>query len=215
MGRITLLPHWVLTNVRPGFYDTDSGTTIEQTAKVYTAMRELQSDYNKFVDEVNKCITDFVSGINKDQECFEKKIVKLIHDYIIMLDSKIAHQDRVIEENVIYIKNNIGSEVIRVINEMKESGELAQIIGDTLEGLATSVNDLVSTTSKLEEDTENLISKVSSLEQTNINVEDRVSELEGTTNGFENRISTLESKNIEYNYDSENESITFILKGGN
>ena len=55
---IKKLPHWVITNKKPGFYDTDSGSTIEQTAQVYRKMNELVVEYNAFVDETNKFIEE-------------------------------------------------------------------------------------------------------------------------------------------------------------
>lgn len=186
MGRITLLPHWVLTNVRPGFYDTDSGTTIEQTAKVYAAMRELQTDYNKFVDEVNKCITDFVDSINKDQEEFEIKITKIIHDYIKTLDLKIAHQDRLIEESIVYIKENLKESVIQVVNEMKDSGELE-------ESILNSFN--------------NIELRVSALESDNCYTYDEVNETLAL-NMKENNVNTLYVNNVtNYSIDEPNEQV--------
>lgn len=184
MERITLLPHWVLTNVRPGFYDTDSGTTIEQTAKVYRAMRELQSDYNKFVDEINTCITEFVDSINKDQEEFEEEITKIIHDYIKTLDLKIAHQDRVIEESIVYIKENITDGVRQVLTEMKESGELAEVI-------TSSIDEMVSRITTIEADVNTNKSDIETIKSD---------------------IDLLKGKNLINSYDSLTESLTIEYK---
>ena len=77
MGRINLLPHWHLTNPQPAFYDLESATAVDMVAKVYGAMRELQSDYNNCVDEINKTIKEFISSTEKNQECFMNKITKI------------------------------------------------------------------------------------------------------------------------------------------
>lgn len=79
---IKKLPHWVVNDNRPAFYDTESATAIEQTAKLYGAMSEV-------IDEVNKKIEEFmrlqlrVEDIEKwlmhlDTEGFEEIIKKYI-----------------------------------------------------------------------------------------------------------------------------------------
>ena len=143
--RINLLPLWLLPNTKPAFYDIESDTAIEMVGKVYNAMRELQTDYNKFVLETNQTIADFILGINTDQDEFEQKIVKLVHDYIIMLDSKIAHQDRKIDETIVYIKENLQTAITEVISEMKETGEFDEAVLNALNNIETRITNLENT----------------------------------------------------------------------
>lgn len=124
IDRIKLLPHWCITDKHPAFYDTESVTVIEQTARLYAAMRTLQEDYNKYVDEVNKVIEEFINTSNADQEEFENKITTIVHNYIEMLDEKIKIQDKEIEEFGLYMKNNIESTANGLIKEMLASGEI-------------------------------------------------------------------------------------------
>lgn len=142
MKRIPQLPHWCLTDLHPAFYDTESLTVVDQTAKLYGKMSELIDDYNNFANEVNKTIIDFVTGVNTDQEEFEKSINELVHNYIILIDSKIAHQDRVIEENITYIRNNISDGITQIINEMKENGEFDDAITEAFDSLSSRVEVL-------------------------------------------------------------------------
>lgn len=144
MNRIELLPIWTLSDGIPSVYDTTSGTYQEMVAKVYGAMRTLQLDYNSFANVVNEAITRFITDTNSDQEKFKNEINKIVHDYIVMIDTKIAHQDKVIEENIAFVKNNLASEVTKVINEMKDSGELDIIIGDAIGGLGERITDIES-----------------------------------------------------------------------
>lgn len=123
--KIKLLPNWVITDKYPAFYDTESATAIEQTAKLYGAMRELQESYNKFVASVNTTITAFINDVNADQEEFECKITKIVHDYIAMLDEKIKQQDQVIEDSIIYVKNNIEESATEIINQAITNGKIA------------------------------------------------------------------------------------------
>lgn len=153
------LPNWCLTNRKPGFYDTESATAVEQTAKLYRSMQELIDECNTFTEQLQLELDTFTAATDKNYEEFEANINKIMHDYIAMIDIKVAKQDQIIEENITYIRENINDGVTQIIGEMKESGELDEIIGDTLDGIETRVNTLENTeyTLDLEEGTENLI----------------------------------------------------------
>lgn len=147
--RINNLPNWCIPDSNPAFYDTDSKSVLDQTAKLYGIIKKLVADYNDYAKELDSGMDNFEEEIKKLQSEFEEKIIKLVHDYIHMLDGKLKNQDKVIEDNITYIKNNIGSEVNRIINEMKESGEIEALIADALDGinerltvLETDVNGL-------------------------------------------------------------------------
>lgn len=92
------LPLWVVPNSRPGFYDTESATTIEQTAKVYKAMQDLITEYNTFATNVNKIIEDFISGSNEEYNTFKIAIRQEFQDFIDVIDLKIAEQDKIISD---------------------------------------------------------------------------------------------------------------------
>ena len=67
---IKKLPHWVLSNPSPSFYETEGGTVLEQTAKVYGKMNELIDSYNTMADELNNKINEYVTLREEDQEEF-------------------------------------------------------------------------------------------------------------------------------------------------
>lgn len=122
--KIELLPLWCVTDKYPAFYDTESATAIEQTAKLYGAMRTLQTEYNEMVTNVNATITAFITDVNADQEEFENHITKIIHDYIAMIDEKIKLQDKRIEDTIIYIKEHITEVANNVMKEAVENGTI-------------------------------------------------------------------------------------------
>lgn len=144
-----LLPRWVLTNPLPAFYEIESTTSVQMTAKLYKYIQGFTDDYNKFAEEINKAISDHINEVNADQECFEAKITKIIHDYIITIDSKIEHQDREIQEAIVYIKDNLEASIVTVINEMKENGELSEEIIKVFDNLAERVTNLENTKMKI------------------------------------------------------------------
>lgn len=124
MKIIKKLPHWVLTNTRPAFYDTESGTAIEQTALLYKKMEELIESYNQFVDEINKEIDEFISNSLVDQEEFELKINQMIYDLTRLLDTELKSQDTQIKDAVNYLKDNLNATVNQEIYNMFERQEL-------------------------------------------------------------------------------------------
>ena len=126
--RIKLLPIWCLTETHPAFYDTESKSAVGQTAKLYGAMRELQEDYNTYVNEINETITAFINDVNADQEEFINSINKIVHDYIAMIDEKIKLQDKEIDDAVQYMKDNIATSIHDLVYELNENHELDNMI---------------------------------------------------------------------------------------
>ena len=115
------LPHWVLTDPQPAFYDCESATAVQQTAKIYAKIQELITIYNDFVRDVNRYITEFENGIIKDFNCFQNCIIKTMNDYIETIDMKINLQDNKIEESI----NNQNAKIQNAIdlqdNKIEES----------------------------------------------------------------------------------------------
>lgn len=95
---IPRLPHWVLTDKYPAFYDSESKTAIEMVAKIYAKMQELVDNYNDFVDPLNNEIAEYYKQLNAEYECFKASMIKIAHDYIMTIDEKIKMQDLVIKQ---------------------------------------------------------------------------------------------------------------------
>lgn len=120
-----LLPHWVLTDIRPAFFDSDSGSAIEQTARVYGAMQELIKEYNDFVDKANKTIEEY--GITSETEIkrFEECITKMFATHREAVEIEIRNQNLKIQQAEDYMKNNIGETAVNLLEEQLASGALS------------------------------------------------------------------------------------------
>ena len=125
------LPHWVLTDTLPAFYDCESATTIQQTAKLYGKIQELITIYNDFVRDVNRYITEFEEGIIEDFNCFQDCVIKTMNDYIESIDMKIELQDNKIQEAIDYMKDNLVSTVTTLFNQALENGEITATLVET------------------------------------------------------------------------------------
>lgn len=119
-----VLPHWVLTDKHPAFYDTESGSAIEQTAKVYGAMREFIKEYNVFVDKVNKALEKHELETQAEQDCFKACITQLVETYIKSIDIKIDKQDLKINNAIAYMTENIKQTATDVLNDAVEAGTI-------------------------------------------------------------------------------------------
>lgn len=115
------LPHWSITDKFPAFFDTESATAIEQTAKLYGAMNTLIDSYNEWVDKINAEIEEFENSTDKNIEKFAMGLRQEFQDFIDVIELKIASQDKEIEDAVKYMKDNLNDtlsyEVNKVINE--------------------------------------------------------------------------------------------------
>lgn len=147
---IRKLPKWCITDKFPTFYDTESATAIEQTAKLYGAVNEIIEDYNKFVDDTNKVIEDFEAGIIKDVDEFKVAMSQQFQDFIDVVELKIANQDKNIEDTLNQMKNefmdyvtNINDEILVNIDNKINDEVSARTQGDLAvkEELTTLLND--------------------------------------------------------------------------
>lgn len=125
------LPHWVLTDLQPAFYDVESGTTLQQTAKMYGKVQELIDLYNEFVTKVNKYIKDFEDGIITDFEEFRNCIIKVMNDYIETIDTKINLQDTKINDAIEYMKDNLVSTVTELFSQALQNGDISASLIET------------------------------------------------------------------------------------
>lgn len=125
------LPHWVLTDPQPAFYDCESATAVQQTAKIYAKIQELITLYNEFTNEVNRYITEFEDGIIKDFNCFQNCVIKTMNDYIESIDTKIELQDNKIQEAIDYMKNNLVSTVTTLFNQAVQNGDITATLVET------------------------------------------------------------------------------------
>ena len=122
--QISKLPHWVLTDSQPAFYDTESGTTIQQTARVYAKVQELTTTYNEFIARINQYISDFENGIIESFESFKNCVIETMNEYIRSIDQKIISQNTEIAEAIKYMKDNLEQSVNDLFFEAVRDGTI-------------------------------------------------------------------------------------------
>ena len=97
---IEYLPPWVETGLQPAFYDKESGTVLQQTARMYAKVNELTKAFNDLSEETKATVEEYIT-----------KFVEL-HDYV---------ED--------YFTNlDVQEEINNKLDDMVEAGTLQEII---------------------------------------------------------------------------------------
>lgn len=108
------LPLWVLNEKFPSFYDMESKTVIEQTARVYGAMRSLIEEYNKMISDLNGNLDDFEKLSGTQYETFAMGLRQEFQDFIDIVNLQIEKLEQ-------YMTNNLED----AINDLFQSGVLS------------------------------------------------------------------------------------------
>ena len=74
MNRINFLPPWVETTLQPAFYDKESGTVLQQTARMYAKVNQLVRNVNEQNEAIELYIAKFI------------ELSDYVHDYFDNLD---------------------------------------------------------------------------------------------------------------------------------
>ena len=233
MNKVIVLPRWILPDTLPSVYDTESGTCIEMTAKVYGATRELQEKYNSFIEEIETKINEYLEQRTIDYDTFTADINKIVHNYIKMLDEKVKLQDLKINDSVVYIKENLMAAITSSIEEMLESGVFDEATLNAIDNIGTRVVTLETNStnqeeriSSLESDNTSTKAKVETLETTTTNLTNKIGNVETSVGTItsnvndlqqanidnEERLSTIENTIIEFEYNEDTKELNLVTK---
>lgn len=108
---IEFLPPWVETNLQPAFYDKESGTVLQQTARMYARVNMLIRMFNKLSKQTKEEIERFEQEVNETVEDYIERFNTLynyVHDYFDNLD--------------------VQQEINNKLDQMLEDGVLEKII---------------------------------------------------------------------------------------
>lgn len=149
---INKLPAWCIINKFPAFYDVESATAIEQTARVYGKMNELVDSYNGFAETLTNTINGFIGETEGEYETFKIAIRQEFQDFINTVDLKvigiqneIAAFENVDDKVIETLQNDI--ELLKVqfttlTEGMQESFEnFKNEINEGIEQFKTSTNE--------------------------------------------------------------------------
>lgn len=116
------LPPWVETGLQPAFYDMESGTVLQQTARMYAKVQQLTRLFNELSEETRTTVEEYIAKFDE----LEGKFIELkdfVEDYFDNLD--------------------VQEEIDHKLDEMVEDGTLQEIIINYLQTQAMLVFDTV------------------------------------------------------------------------
>lgn len=97
---VEFLPPWVETGLQPAFYDKESGTVLQQTARMYDRVNMLIRMFNKLSKETKETVEEYIGKFNE--------LAQYVDDYFDNLD--------------------VQEEINNKLDDMAEAGTLADII---------------------------------------------------------------------------------------
>ena len=112
---VEFLPPWVETGLQPAFYDKESGTVLQQTARMYARVNMLIRMFNKLAKETKTTVDHYVEEFTT--------LYNYVHDYFDNLD--------------------VQEEINNKLDAMVEAGTLQEIIADYLNTKAIFAFDTV------------------------------------------------------------------------
>ena len=72
---IDFLPPWIETGIQPAFYDKESGTVLQQTARMYKKVNETVEQVNQLTEQFNDLhdyVYDYFDNLDVQEEINNK-----------------------------------------------------------------------------------------------------------------------------------------------
>lgn len=119
---VEFLPPWIETGLQPAFYDKESGTVLQQVARMYAKVNWLIKIFNDFSKDTTDFVNDFVDDTNTEIQRFEHDTTETVNDYIARF---VALKDFVDD----YFDNlDVQEEINNKLDDMLAQGTLQEII---------------------------------------------------------------------------------------
>lgn len=127
---VEFLPPWVETGLQPAFYDKESGTVLQQTARMYARVNMLIRMFNKLSKNTKTEVERFETAVNEDMAQYKHDINETVADYIERFNQL---HDYVYD----YFDNlDVQEEINNKLDDMVEQGTLQNIIYDYINAKA-------------------------------------------------------------------------------
>ena len=134
---VEFLPPWVETGLQPAFYDKESGTVLQQTARMYARVNMLIRMFNKLSKNTKEEVERFEGVVNDEIEKFEHDVNETVDEYI---EKFTALKDFVDD----YFDNlDVQEEINNKLDDMVEQGTLQEIITEYIDATALWMFDTV------------------------------------------------------------------------
>ena len=113
---VEFLPPWIETGRQPAFYDKESGSVLQQTARMYARVNMLIRMFNKLSKQTKQTVEEYIDKFNE------------LHDYVMDYFANLDVQE----------------EINNKLDDMTEAGTLQEIVASYLNSRAVFGYDSVS-----------------------------------------------------------------------
>lgn len=135
---VEFLPPWIETGLQPAFYDKESGTVLQQVARMYAKVNWLIKMFNKFSKDTTDYVNEFVDDTNTEIRRFEHDTTETVNEYI----GKFTALKDFVDD---YFDNlDVQQEINNKLDDMLEHGTLQEIIDSYVQTNVTWTFDTVS-----------------------------------------------------------------------
>lgn len=119
---VEFLPPWVETGIQPAFYDKESGTVLQQTARMYARVNMLIRMFNKLSKNTKTEVERFEEVVDTRVTNFENSVNETVADYI----QRFTDLKDFVDD---YFDNlDVQEEINNKLDDMVEAGTLQEII---------------------------------------------------------------------------------------
>lgn len=119
---VEFLPPWVETGIQPAFYDKESGTVLQQTARMYARVNMLIRMFNKLSKQTKQEIETFEENVNETVTEFTENVTEIVNTYI----EKFNELHDYVHD---YFDNlDVQEEINHKLDEMVEDGTLQDVL---------------------------------------------------------------------------------------
>ena len=134
---VEFLPPWVETGLQPAFYDKESGTVLQQTARMYARVNMLIRMFNKLSKNTKDEVERFEGVVNDEIEQFKHDVNETVNEYI----EKFTQLKDFVDD---YFENlDVQEEINNKLDDMADQGTLQTIIYEYLNSVALFTYDTV------------------------------------------------------------------------
>ena len=134
---VEFLPPWVETGIQPAFYDKESGTVLQQTARMYARVNMLIRMFNKLSKQTKEEVERFEGTVTDEIERFEGVVNDTVEEYIEKFDDLHDY----VED---YFDNlDVQQEINNKLDAMASNGDLLDLMKPYLQTQAVMTYDTV------------------------------------------------------------------------
>ena len=154
---INFLPPWVETNIQPAFYDKESGSCIQQTARMYAKVNQLVRIANEQYAKIEEFIAKFVELKDYVEDYFENldvqeeinnKLNEMAEDGTLadIISTYVSEPLETMQNNINDFESNVNTSINEIRAEVDAKNSGSPLVASSTAGMTDTSRVYVNTT---------------------------------------------------------------------